>query len=64
MEVWRPIEEAPRYEVSNLGDVRNKHTKRILRTSDNGKGIARVQLRDAGFSITRSVESLRKRAFG
>lgn len=64
METWRPIADAPLYEISNLGQVRNKKTKRVLRPSGNGKGVDRVQLRDAGFSLTRSVEALRKKAFG
>lgn len=29
-EIWKDIEEAPNYEVSNLGRVRNKKTRRIL----------------------------------
>ena len=29
-EIWKTIEEAPNYEVSNLGRVRNKKTQRIL----------------------------------
>ena len=29
-EIWKDIEEAPNYEVSNLGRVRNKKTRRIF----------------------------------
>lgn len=29
-EIWKTIEEAPNYEVSNMGNVRNKKTKRVL----------------------------------
>ena len=38
-EVWKTIENFPMYEVSNLGRVRNKNTKKIFkkRESKNGK---------------------------
>lgn len=37
-ERWLTIPEYDKYEVSNLGHVRNKKTKRILRTSTNRPG--------------------------
>lgn len=64
MEIWRQIEEAVWYEISNQGQVRNRRTNRILKPSKTGTGVEKVNLRDAGFTITRSVESLRKKAFG
>lgn len=63
MELWRTIEEAPMYEVSDRGAVRNKSTQRILKPQHNGKGVMQVSLRDAGYTITRSVAALRKKAF-
>lgn len=63
MEVWRTVVEAPTYEVSNLGRVRNRRTGRILRTSKSKERQEKVNLRDAGFTITRSVHKIRKDAF-
>lgn len=64
MERWKRIEEAVSYEISNMGRVRNRRTHRILSTSKTNSGIEKVNLRDGGFTITRSVDSLRKKAFG
>lgn len=64
MEIWRNVTEAPLYEVSNMGRIRNRRTGRVLRPRNNGKGVEIVSLRDAGFTITRSVEKLHKTAFG
>jgi hypothetical protein len=64
MEIWRIVGEASTYEVSNLGDVRNRRTRRVLRPSSTGNGHTKVTLRDGGFTITRSPEALRKKAFG
>ena len=35
MEKWKEIEKYPNYEVSNMGRVRNKETKEILRKTYN-----------------------------
>jgi hypothetical protein len=43
-EEWRKIKDYPRYEVSDLGRIRNIKTGRILRYRDNGKGYAKVLL--------------------
>lgn len=64
MELWKTIAEAPRYEVSDKGRVRNKKTTRILKAAPNKQGTPKVDLRDAGFTITRSVRALQERAFG
>ena len=37
-ELWRPIEEFPRYHVSNFGRVKNSKTGRILRPGRNSDG--------------------------
>lgn len=42
MEIWKPIPSSPRYEVSNLGRVRNG--PRILHVRSNGKGYMRTEL--------------------
>lgn len=63
MEVWRKIDEAPNYEVSNLGNVRNSKIKRNFRASPNTSGYPKVGLRVDGRSITRSVHGLVARAF-
>lgn len=64
MEIWRVVFEAPTYEVSNMKRIRNRRTGRILKPRDNGQGVEIVSLRDAGFTITRSVDRLHKTAFG
>lgn len=42
-EIWKTIEDAPLYEISNLGIIRNKNTKRILKYYDY-YGYARITL--------------------
>lgn len=41
MELWLTMKENPNYEISNKGRVRNKKTKRILKTTINNKGYER-----------------------
>jgi len=55
---WVTIPDAPRYEINKLGEVRNRRTGRILKTYYNQRGIECVQMRDAGYEITRSVPKL------
>ena len=43
-EIWRKINGFPNYEVSNLGNVRNKKTGRVLRPSKDGCGYSQVIL--------------------
>lgn len=62
--IWRTVPEAPVYSVNNRGDIRNRRTGRILRPTSNGRGGLKVNLRDAGQTITRSPEALRKQVFG
>ena len=38
MEEWRKVEEFPNYSVSNLGNVRNDETGRILKPWVNSHG--------------------------
>ncbi|CAL6075154.1 Conserved_hypothetical protein [Hexamita inflata] len=44
IEEYRDISEYPNYEVSNLGQVRNKTTGRILKQNDRGTGYLAVSL--------------------
>jgi|DEB0MinimDraft_4_1074332.scaffolds.fasta_scaffold67134_2 hypothetical protein len=43
-EIWKTIEEFPKYEVSSQGKVRNIKTGRVLKTSLNNKGYKQVNL--------------------
>lgn len=41
-EIWKTIEDAPNYEVSNLGNIRNKARKKNLKPYDNGCGYKKI----------------------
>ena len=43
-EIYKTIEEFPNYEVSNLGNVRNKKTGRILKHTKANNGYYTVNL--------------------
>lgn len=43
-ESWKTVQNHPRYEVSNLGNVRNKNTGKLLHPYDDGNGYLRVKL--------------------
>lgn len=43
-EIWKIIEEEPKYEVSNFGNIRNSKTKRLRKLEMNEKGYLRVKL--------------------
>lgn len=62
-EIWATIAEATKYEISNLGHVRNIKTGRILKTVKVGK-TPTVTMMDAGFRLCRSVPKLVREAFG
>jgi NUMOD4 motif len=62
-DVWARILEAPTYEISRLGDVRNRGTGRILKSHKNNYGTRQVTLREGNRTVTRSVNALLKRAF-
>lgn len=57
-EIWKVIEEDPRYRVSNLGRVRSPY--KILKPSDHGNGYVKVWL---GRSKSRYVHRLVAEAF-
>lgn len=64
-EFWRTIEEAPNYEISDMGNVRNKKTGRVLKPSKNNVSLRpQVTLMDAGYRITRQIHTLLEEAFG
>lgn len=44
MEEYRKISINPKYSVSNLGNVRNDKTGKILKNIDNGQGYCKVRL--------------------
>ena len=53
-EMWLTIKHNENYEVSNLGEVRNKKTKRILRNWKNSRGylIISIRKREKQYSYT------------
>jgi hypothetical protein len=51
-EIWRDIDERL-YEVSSLGQVRNKKTKRLVKPCDNGQGYMVVDLRQINKGVQR-----------
>jgi hypothetical protein len=57
METYKTIENYTNYEVSNLGNVRNIKTKKILKP-DNLKGYNRVELYKNGKSVKFLVHRL------
>lgn len=62
-EIWAAITEASKYEISNIGRVRNVNTGRILKQVMIGK-TPTVTMMDAGFRLCRSVPKLVREAFG
>ena len=45
MELWKNIEEATNYEVSNLGNIRNTKSGQILNPGVAGNGYKQVSLK-------------------
>lgn len=60
-EIWKEVKEAPNYEVSNLGRVRNKNGK-VLKPSIN-HGYFHVVLMNGKTRLTRRVHKLVMNAF-
>jgi len=48
MENWKPIPEFSRYDISDMGNVRNRRTGRILKTSRNQSGVVFVGMMKDG----------------
>lgn len=58
METWVSIQNFKSYEVSNLGRVRSKKTKRILKPAPNKAGYLKLVLSNQGIQKTRYVHRL------
>jgi hypothetical protein len=63
VEEWHVIGGFERYSVSNLGNVRNDVTQRILRPSISANGYYTVSLWNNGRGTTKSVDRLEATAF-
>lgn len=62
-EIWRTINEFPNYEVSNLGNVRNKKTKRVLKPTKNNNGYLCVSLYRSGIKKNHYIHRLVAEAY-
>lgn len=62
-EQWLPINGFDNYEVSNLGQVRNKKTNRILKQAHQNSGYSIVSLRRGGTTKTYAIHRLVMEAF-
>ncbi len=62
-ELWTEVADFTNYEVSSLGQVRNKKTGRVLKTSPNGGGYLGVALYQDGRRTTCSIHRLVAQAF-
>lgn len=62
-EKWMCIKGFDNYSISNLGNVRNNTTERILRLYTNHADVVMVGLRDEQATYTRSVKVLVAEAF-
>lgn len=60
---WREIEMFPGYSVSNSGLIRNDNTDRMMRQSQNERGIVYVGMMKRGIQYKRSVSLLVAEAF-
>ena len=63
MEHWKQIVNYDNYEVSDLGNVRNKTTKKVLRKAIQNSGYTIVSLRGNGKTYTCAVHRLVMEAF-
>lgn len=57
-EIWITIKHNANYEINNIGEVRNKKTKRILKPAISNKGYYMVALSDKCKSHTYTVHKL------
>lgn len=55
MEEWRQILDHPQYDVSNMGNIRNRNTNRILEQSVNKTGKCTVRLDNQTEIVSRLV---------
>lgn len=63
MERWLEIYGFPGYSISSTGRVRNDHTRRIMKLSQNQIGVLYVGLRVGGVQYNQTVAKLVARAF-
>ena len=63
MEEYRIIKECPNYEVSNLGNIRNKNTKYVLKPHKNLNGYLWMNLRYNGKFICHGIHKYVAEAF-
>ena len=65
MEIWKNIEQADNYEVSNYGNVRNKTTKKVLkgRITKNGYLQVSLKINDTNKFVNRYIHRLVAQAF-
>ncbi len=63
MTEWSIIKDFPRYAVSELGEIRNLRTERILKVKVNQYGVVGVGLMRDGLQFHRSVSLLVAQAF-
>lgn len=64
MEVWKVLNEFPKYSVSSEGRVRNDHLRRLLTITENQYGVAKVALVSvSGRQQTRALKLLVAEAF-
>ena len=57
-EIYKTIEGFPNYEASNMGNIRNKKTKRILKAGKDAGDYLRVVLYNNGKPSTKKVHRL------
>ena len=55
-EVWKIIKDFPNYDVSNFGNIANKHSDNILEQSTTKQGALKIGLVKNGKQLTRSVK--------
>ena len=63
MELYKPIPNYPQYAVSNLGNVKNNHTNRILKPRIGSHGYLNVTIRNILKFKSFTVHSLVMRTF-
>ena len=51
MEIWKTIKDHPKYEVSDLGNVRHITRKQIRIPQDNGNGYKFIQIKENGKAV-------------
>ena len=62
-EIWKTISDLPRYEISNLGKLRNKNTGKILKTHISKLGYEELTITCDKEQYFRSIHRLVAKAF-